>query len=552
MKSNVVKKGTDKTPHRSLFKASGYTDREIERPLIGIVNSKNEIVPGHTELDKIASAVKTGVLSAGGTPIEFNTIGVCDGIAMGHEGMHYSLVSREIIADSVEIMAKAHGFDALVFIPNCDKIVPGMLMAAIRLNLPAIFISGGPMLAGRVDNRAVSLSSTFEAIGLYNSQKIDEKKLKEYEEESCPTCGSCSGMFTANSMNCLTEAIGMSVPGAATVPAVYSKRIRLAKESGYRIMHLLENNICPKDIMNENAFENALAVDMALGCSTNSVLHLPAIANEANINISLDKINQISATTPNLCKLSPAGDKHIEDLDRAGGIPAVMMELNKKNLLNTDLPTVWGTVQSRIENAVNCDTQTIKLIDNPHSEQGGLVILKGSLAPNGAVIKKSAVDKSIYEFTGKAKVFHSEQECVEAITSGKIKAGDIIVIAYEGPRGGPGMREMLSPTSLLAGMGLDKSVALLTDGRFSGATRGLAIGHVSPEAASGGPIAYLQNGDIIKINLNSGSLDFEVDPDEMEKRRKNTTLKEPKIKTGYLARYATMVQSADTGAILKV
>ncbi len=552
MKSNVVKKGTDKTPHRSLFKACGYTDREIDRPLIGIVNSKNEIVPGHTELDKIASAVKAGVLSAGGTPIEFNTIGVCDGIAMGHEGMHYSLISREIIADSVEIMAKAHGFDALVFIPNCDKIVPGMLMAAIRLNLPAIFISGGPMLAGRIDNRAISLSSTFEAIGLYNSQKIDEAKLKEYEEESCPTCGSCSGMFTANSMNCLTEAIGMSLPGAATVPAVYSKRIRLAKESGYRVMHLLENNICPKDIMSEKAFENALAVDMALGCSTNSVLHLPAIANEANISISLDKINQISAGTPNLCKLSPAGDKHIEDLDRAGGIPAVMMELHKKNLLHTELPTVFGTVLSRIENTVNCDTTTIKPIENPHSEQGGLLILKGTLAPNGAVIKKSAVDKSIYEFVGKAKVFYSEQECVNAITSGKIKEGDVIVIAYEGPKGGPGMREMLSPTSLLAGMGLDKSVALLTDGRFSGATRGLAIGHVSPEAASGGPIAYIQTGDTIKINLNAGTLDVEIDPAKMEKRKKNTTLKEPKIKTGYLARYATMVQSADTGAILKV
>jgi len=551
MKSDVVKKGSDKTPHRSLMKACGYTDREIDKPLIGIVNSKNEIVPGHTELDKIATAVKAGVLAAGGTPIEFNTIGVCDGIAMGHQGMHYSLVSREIIADSVEIMAQAHGFDALVFIPNCDKIVPGMLMAAARLNLPSIFISGGPMLAGKIDNKAVSLASTFEAVGLYNSEKIDEAKLKEYEEESCPTCGSCSGMFTANSMNCLTEAIGMSMPGAATIPAVYSKRIRLAKESGYRIIHLLEHNILPKDIMSEQAFENALAVDMALGCSTNSILHLPAIAMEADVAISMDKINAISAKTPNLCKLSPAGDKHIEDLDRAGGIAAVMKELAKKNLLHTHLSTVFGSVQNRIDSASNKDFATIRPIEDPHSQQGGLLVLKGSLAPGGAVIKKSAVDKSIFEFTGKARVFHAEQDCVAAIVAGKINKGEVIVIAYEGPKGGPGMREMLSPTSLLAGMGLDKDVALLTDGRFSGATRGLAIGHVSPEAASGGPIAYLQEGDLIKIDLHKGTLDILVESQELEIRKKNTQLKEPKIKTGYLARYAKMVQSADTGAVLK-
>ncbi len=551
MKSDVVKKGSDKTPHRSLMKACGYTDREIAKPLIGIVNSKNEIVPGHTELDKIASAVKSGVLAAGGTPIEFNTIGVCDGIAMGHQGMHYSLVSREIIADSVEIMAKAHSFDALVFIPNCDKIVPGMLMAAARINVPAIFISGGPMLAGKIDNKAVSLASTFEAVGLFNSKKINETKLKEYEEESCPTCGSCSGMFTANSMNCLTEAIGMSLPGAATVPAVYSKRVRLAKETGYRIMHLLEHNILPKDIMSELAFENALAVDMALGCSTNSILHLPAIAKEAGVSISLDKINQISARTPNLCKLSPSGDKHIEDLERAGGIGAVMAELAKKGLLHTQLLTVLDSVQARILHAHNHDTSTIRPCQDPHSEQGGLLILKGSLAPDGAVIKKSAVDSSIFEFTGKARVFHSEQDCVQAIIAGKINKGDVIAIAYEGPRGGPGMREMLSPTSLLAGMGLDKDVALLTDGRFSGATRGLAIGHISPEAASGGPIAYLKEGDLVKIDLNKGSLDILVDASEIAKRKKETTLKEPKIKTGYLARYAKMVQSADTGAVLK-
>ncbi len=551
MRSDVVKKGSDKTPQRSLMKACGYTDREIQQPLIGVVNSKNEIVPGHTELDKIAAAVKAGVLAAGGTPIEFNTIGVCDGIAMGHQGMHYSLVSREIIADSVEIMAMAHGFDALVFIPNCDKIVPGMLMAAARLNLPAIFVSGGAMLAGKVAGKAVSLASTFEAVGLYNSKKIDEAKLKEYEDESCPTCGSCSGMFTANSMNCLCEAIGMSLPGAATVPAVYSKRIRIAKETGYRIMHLLQHNILPKDIMSQKAFENALAVDMALGCSTNSILHLPAIAREAGVSIPLDKINDISAKTPNLCKLSPAGDKHIEDLDRAGGIAAVMAELDKKNLLHTNLPTVLGTVKSRIEQASNKDFDTIRPIENPYSAQGGLLILKGNLAPNGAVIKKSAVDKSIFQFTGKAKVFCSEQDCVAAIVAGKIQKGDVIAITYEGPKGGPGMREMLSPTSLLAGMGLDKDVALLTDGRFSGATRGLAIGHISPEAASLGAIAYLQDGDLVQIDLHKGTLDVLIDAKELENRKKTTQPKPPKITTGYLSRYAKMVQSADTGAVLQ-
>ena len=552
MRSDVVKKGVTKAPHRSLFKASGLTDEEINKPLIGVVTSQNDIIPGHINLDKIVEGVKKGVLMSGGTPLVFPTIGVCDGIAMGHEGMKYSLATRELIADSIECMAKAHAFDALVFIPNCDKIVPGMVMAALRLNIPSIVVSGGPMLAGKFKGKEVSLSTMFEAVGSVESGLMLESDLADLEEKACPTCGSCSGMFTANSMNCLCEVLGIALPGNGTIPAVYSERIRLAKYAGIAVMNLLEKDIKPRDIITERSIKNALTVDMALGCSTNSVLHLTAISNEAKSPINLEVINEISSKVPNLCKLAPASDTHIEDLYAAGGIRAVMSELNKKNLLNLDCITVTGkNVAENIENAKVLDYSVIKHIEEPYSETGGIAVLKGNLALDGAVVKRSAVLKEMLKHQGSAKVFNSEEEAIEAILDKRIVEGDVVVIRYEGPKGGPGMREMLSPTSAICGMGLDKSVALITDGRFSGATKGAAIGHVSPEAAEGGNIALVQDGDIISIDILNGNLDLLVSDEELAKRRERLQPVEPKVKEGYLSRYAKLVSSASTGAIYK-
>ncbi|HNX28043.1 MAG TPA: dihydroxy-acid dehydratase [Syntrophomonadaceae bacterium] len=552
MKSTMVKKGLEKAPHRSLFNALGLIDEELERPLIGIVNSKNDIVPGHINLDKIAEAVKAGVRMAGGTPIEFQTIAVCDGIAMNHIGMSYSLGSRELIADSVEIMATAHAFDALVFIPNCDKIIPGMLMAAARINVPSIFISGGPMLAGKVDGKAVSVSQIFEAVGAAASGLINAEQLRCLEENACPTCGSCSGMFTANSMNCLTEALGMGLPGNGTVPAVYSERIRLAKKAGMKIMELWEKDIKPSDIMTEAAFANAVHMDMAIGCSTNSVLHLLAIADEAGVKLDLNIFNKISRETPHLCKISPAGSHHMEDLYRAGGVQAIYNELSKINLLDLNCMTVTGkTIGENIAGYPVLDYEVIRPVNDPYSESGGLAILFGNLAPDGAVVKKGAVAPEMMEHVGPARVFDSEEAAVDAILNQKIKAGDVIVIRYEGPRGGPGMKEMLTPTSAIAGMGLDKEVALITDGRFSGATRGASIGHVSPEAAAGGVIALVQENDLIRINIPADKLELIVDDTVLAERRRLWQVPEAKIKKGYMQRYAEMVQSASTGAIFK-
>lgn len=552
MKSNVVKVGVERVPNRSLFKAMGYTDEEISKPLIGVVSAKSEIVPGHMMLDKITDAVKRGILMAGGTPIEIPAIGVCDGIAMGHTGMKYSLVTRELIADSVECMAIAHGLDGLVLVPNCDKIVPGMLMGACRLNLPTVVCSGGPMLAGRVNGKKTSLSSTFEAVGKYNSGKITKEELDEYENHSCPGCGSCSGMYTANSMNCMCEVLGIALPGNGTIPCVYAERIRLAKYSGMQIMEMVNKDIKIRDILTEKSFKNALTVDMALGCSTNTMLHLPAIAHEAGVKINLDMANDISAHTPNLCHLAPAGHTYMEDLNEAGGVKAVMKELTKINLLETNLITVTGkTIKENISNAVNKNPEIIRTLDNPYSKTGGIAVLKGNLALDGCVVKRGAVAPEMLKHTGPAKVYESEEEAIAAIDGGKISKGDIVVIRYEGPKGGPGMREMLAPTSRLAGMGLDKDVALITDGRFSGATRGASIGHVSPEAAEGGLIGLVENGDMISIDMINCKIELLVSEEEIARRRANWVKKEPKIKTGYLARYAKLVTSASTGAIFK-
>lgn len=552
MKSDVVKKGVERVPNRSLFKAMGYTDEEISRPLIGVISAKSEIVPGHIMLDKVSDAVKRGILMAGGTPIEIPAIGVCDGIAMGHQGMKYSLVTREIIADSIECMTMAHALDGLVLIPNCDKIVPGMLMGACRMNLPTIVCSGGPMLAGRVNGAKTSLSSTFEAVGKYNSGKITKEELLEYENNSCPGCGSCSGMYTANSMNCMCEVLGIALPGNGTIPCVYASRIRLAKYSGMKIMELVKNNITIRDILTEKSFHNALTVDMALGCSTNTMLHLPAIAHEAKVKIDLDMANDISSKTPNLCHLAPAGHTYMEDLNEAGGVLAVMKELTKANLLYTNLMTVTlKTIEENLKNAVNKNPEIIRPIDNPYSKTGGIAVLKGNLALNGCVVKRGAVSEEMLRHTGKARVFNSEEEAIKAIDGNEIKKGDIVVIRYEGPKGGPGMREMLAPTSRLAGMGLDKDVALITDGRFSGATRGASIGHVSPEAAEGGLIAFVKDGDLIAIDMIECTIKLLVDEAEIKKRKANWVKPEPKIKTGYLARYAKLVTSASTGAIFK-
>lgn len=552
MRSDRVKKGPSRAPHRSLFKATGLTDEEIERPLIGVVTSQNDIIPGHINLDKIVEGVKKGVTMAGGTPLVFPTIGVCDGIAMGHEGMRYSLVTRELIADSVECVAKAHGFDALVFIPNCDKIVPGMMMAALRLNIPSIVISGGPMLPGRFNDTDVSLTTVFEAVGSFENGTMLEADLKELEESACPTCGSCSGMFTANSMNCLSEVLGLALPGNGTIPAVYSERIRLSKYSGMAIMNLLEKDIKPRDIVTKEAIENALAVEMALGCSSNSVLHLTAIANEAKIPINLDIINEVSAKVPNLCHLAPASQTHIVDLYYAGGISAVINELTKKDLINLDCMTVTGKTQG--ENTKDTkvkDYNIVKSIESPYSETGGIAILRGNLAKDGAVVKRSAVAPEMLKHEGPARVFNSEEECIDAIRAKKIKSGDVIIIRYEGPKGGPGMREMLSPTSAIAGMGLDKEVALITDGRFSGATKGASIGHVSPEAAEGGVIALVEEGDTIAIDITNGKLDVKVSDEVLGERRKTLKKVEPRVTEGYLARYAKLVSSASTGAVFK-
>lgn len=554
MNSENIKNGIERAPNRSLLYALGLTKEELERPLIGVVSSYNEIVPGHKDLDKITEAVKAGIRHAGGTPIMFPAIAVCDGIAMGHIGMKYSLVTRDLIADSTEAMAIAHQFDGLVMIPNCDKNVPGLLMAAARLNIPTIFCSGGPMLAGHMDDgKRTCLSHMFEAVGAYHAGSIDEAKVDEYVENACPSCGSCSGMYTANSMNCLTEAIGMALPGNGTIPAPYSARIRFAKHAGMQIMHLVKNNIRPRDIMTEDAFHNAETVDMALGCSTNTMLHLPAIAHEAGLEISLDASNAISANTPNLCHLAPAGDTFMEDLDRAGGVYAVMAELTKKNLLRTNVMTVTGkTMGENLAGVVNRNPDVIRPIDNPYSQNGGIAVLKGNLAPDGCVVKQSAVAPEMMQHKGPAKVFDCEEDAIAAIYAGKIKSGDVVVIRYEGPKGGPGMREMLNPTSAICGMGLGSSVALITDGRFSGATRGAAIGHVSPEAAAGGNIALVENGDVIEIDIKNCSIKLQVSDEELASRRAAWVCPEPKIKTGYIARYAKLVSSADKGAILTV
>ncbi|NLK22413.1 MAG: dihydroxy-acid dehydratase [Epulopiscium sp.] len=552
MRSDRAKSGLERAPHRSLFKAMGYTDEEIRQPLIGIVNAKNEIIPGHIHLDTITEAVKAGVRMGGGTPIEFPAIGVCDGIAMGHIGMHYSLASRELIADSIETMAMAHSFDALVMIPNCDKIVPAMLMAAARVNIPTIVVSGGAMLPGSMEGKRLSLTDVFEAVGAVKAGTMTEEELRKCEDSACQSCGSCSGMFTANSMNCLTEALGMGLPGNGTIPAVYADRIRLAKKAGMTVMELLKRDVKPKDIMTKEAFLNALTVDMALGCSTNSMLHLPAIAHEAGVLLNLELANEISAKTPNLCKLAPAGPSFIVDLFEAGGVQAVMKELSKKDLLNLSLPTVTGkTVGENIAPAFNRNHDIIRPIENPYSQTGGIAVLKGNLAPDGCVVKRSAVAEEMLVHKGPARVFDSEEEVNEAIYGGKINKGEVVVIRYEGPKGGPGMREMLTPTSALAGMGLDKDVALITDGRFSGATRGASIGHVSPEAAEGGPIAFVEEGDIISIDMVKGILQLEVSDEELEARKEKWVVPEPKIKTGYLARYAKLVTSASTGGVLK-
>jgi len=553
MKSDAVKKGMATAPQRSLFNALGLTEEELEKPLVGIVSSYNEIVPGHMNIDKIVEAVKMGVAMAGGTPIVFPAIAVCDGIAMGHVGMKYSLVTRDLIADSTECMATAHQFDALVMVPNCDKNVPGLLMAAARLNVPTVFVSGGPMLAGHVKGEKTSLSSMFEAVGAHAAGKMSEEDVDDYVCNACPTCGSCSGMYTANSMNCLTEAIGMGLQGNGTVPAVYSQRLKLAKHAGMKVMELLEKNIRPKDILTKEAFENALTVDMALGCSTNTMLHLPAIAHEAGVEINLDIANQISAKTPNLCHLAPAGHHYMEELNEAGGIYAVMNELNKKGLLHTDLITVTGkTVGENIKGCVNKNQEIIRPVENPYSETGGIAVLRGNIAPDSCVVKRSAVVPEMMQHEGPARVFDCEEDAIDAIRGGSIVAGDVVVIRYEGPKGGPGMREMLNPTSAIAGMGLGSSVALITDGRFSGASRGASIGHVSPEAAVGGPIALIEEGDIISINIPENTVNVKVSDEELAKRKENWTPKEPRVKTGYLARYASMVTSADKGAILKI
>ncbi len=553
MRSDSVTKGVQQAPHRSLFNALGYTEEERQRPLIGIVSSYNEIVPGHMNLDKIVEAVKMGVAMAGGTPVVFPAIAVCDGIAMGHIGMKYSLVTRDLIADSTECMAIAHGFDGLVMVPNCDKNVPGLLMAAARVNIPTIFVSGGPMLAGRVKGEKRSLSSMFEAVGSVAAGTMTMEDLAEFEEKVCPTCGSCSGMYTANSMNCLTEALGMGLRGNGTIPAVYSERIRLAKHAGMKIMELVEKDIKPRDIMTEKAFLNALTMDMALGCSTNSMLHLPAIAHEAGVELNVDIANELSAKTPNLCHLAPAGPTYMEDLNEAGGVYAVMKELTKKNLLYTDLLTVTGkTVGENIANAVNKNPEVIRPIENPYSETGGIAVLKGNLAPDSGVVKRSAVVPEMMVHEGPARVFDCEEDAIEAIKGGKIVAGDVVVIRYEGPKGGPGMREMLNPTSAIAGMGLGSCVALITDGRFSGASRGASIGHVSPEAAVGGPIAFVEEGDIISINIPENTLNVKISPEEMERRKANWTPREPKVTTGYLNRYRSLVTSGNRGAVLEV
>lgn len=553
MKSDAVKTGVQQAPHRSLFNALGMTKEELERPLVGIVSSYNQIVPGHMNLDKIVDAVKMGVAMAGGTPIVFPAIAVCDGIAMGHTGMKYSLVTRDLIADSTEAMALAHQFDALVMVPNCDKNVPGLLMAAARVNVPTVFVSGGPMLAGRVKGEKRSLSSMFEAVGSYAAGTISEDDLLEFENKACPTCGSCSGMYTANSMNCLTEVIGMGLKGNGTIPAVYSERIKLAKHAGMQVMEMYRKNIRPRDIMTKEAFLNALTVDMALGCSTNTMLHLPAVAHEAGVDLNLDIANEISAKTPNLCHLAPAGYTYMEDLNEAGGVYAVMNELNKKGLIYTDLMTVTGkTVGENIKNCVNKDPKTIRPIDNPYSQTGGIAVLKGNLAPDSGVVKRSAVAPEMMVHEGPARVFDCEEDAIAAIKGGKIVAGDVVVIRYEGPKGGPGMREMLNPTSAIAGMGLGASVALITDGRFSGASRGASIGHVSPEAAVGGPIALVEEGDIIKINIPENKLELAVSDEELAARKAKWQPRPPKVTTGYLARYAAMVTSGNRGAILEI
>ena len=551
MVKDTIVNGFQNAPHRSLYHALGLTTEEQQRPMIGIVSSYNEIVPGHMNIDKIVEAVKLGVAMAGGTPIVFPAIAVCDGIAMGHTGMKYSLVTRDLIADSTEAMVMAHGFDGLVMVPNCDKNVPGLLMAAARLNIPTVFVSGGPMLAGRVDGKKTSLSSMFEAVGAYSAGKIDEKQLCVCEENTCPSCGSCSGMYTANSMNCLTEVLGMGLQGNGTIPAVYSKRIELAKHAGMQVMELVKNDLKPRDIMTKAAIRNAITADMALGCSTNSMLHLPAIANECGIEFSLDMANEISEHTPNLCHLAPAGPTYMEDLNEAGGVYAVLKELDKIGVLDTSVMTCTGkTLKENIASAVNRNTEVIRTVDNPYSKTGGIAVLKGNLAPDGCVVKRSAVAPEMLVHEGPARVFESEEEAIAAIYAGKIVKGDVVVIRYEGPAGGPGMREMLSPTSAIAGMGLDKDVALITDGRFSGATRGASIGHVSPEAVSGGLIAYVKEGDLISINIPEYSIELKVDEKEIEERKATMPIKRKENLKGYLARYAQMVSSADKGAII--
>ena len=553
MNSDRVMRGIQQAPHRSLFNALGFTEEERRKPLIGIVSSQSEIIPGHMELDRIAEAVKLGIAEAGGMPVIVPAIAVCDGIAMGHVGMKYSLVTRDLIADSTECLALAHAFDGMVMIPNCDKNVPGLLMAAARVNIPTVFVSGGPMMAGRVDGKKRSLSSMFEAVGSVAAGTMTQEKLAEYEEKVCPTCGSCSGMYTANSMNCLTEAIGMGLRGNGTIPAVYSARIRLAKKAGYQIMELIEKDIRPKDIMTRDAFMNALAIDMALGCSTNTMLHLPAIAHEAGVEINMEMANEISDRTPNLCHLAPAGHTYMEDLNEAGGVYAVMKELDKKKLIKTDLMTCTGkTVAENLEGVVNMDPEVIRPIDNPYMPNGGIAVLKGNLAPDTGIVKRSAVAPEMMVHEGPARVFDCEEDAIAAILGGKIVAGDVVVIRYEGPKGGPGMREMLNPTSAIAGMGLGSSVALITDGRFSGASRGASIGHVSPEAAVGGPIALVQEGDIIRVDIPGNALDMKVSDAEIARRRAEWKPRQPKITTGYLSRYVQMVTSGNRGAILEV
>ncbi len=553
MRSDNVRCGMQQAPHRSLFHALGMTEEEMKKPLVGIVSSYNEIVPGHMNLDKIVEAVKLGVAMAGGTPVVFPAIAVCDGIAMGHVGMKYSLVTRDLIADSTECMAMAHQFDALVMVPNCDKNVPGLLMAAARINIPTVFVSGGPMLAGRVNGKKRSLSSMFEAVGAYTAGTMTEEEVTTYENNACPTCGSCSGMYTANSMNCLTEVLGMGLRGNGTIPAVYSERIKLAKHAGMAVMEMYRKGICPRDIMTEAAFRNAMTMDMALGCSTNSMLHLPAIAHEAGVDLNLDIANEISAKTPNLCHLAPAGPTYMEDLNEAGGIYAVMKEISKKGLLDLSCMTVTGkTVGENIADAVNRNPEVIRPIDNPYSQTGGIAVLRGNLAPDSAVVKRSAVAPEMLKHEGPARVFDCEEDAIAAIKGGKIQHGDVVVIRYEGPKGGPGMREMLNPTSAIAGMGLGSTVALITDGRFSGASRGASIGHCSPEAALGGPIALVQEGDIISIDIDANKLELKVSDEELAKRKAEWKPREPKVTTGYLARYASLVTSADKGAVLKV